>query len=90
MKPSISIDERGVLLHMTDADGKGVAVALNAETLNELMAQGALALERLQAPETRGTVMWNLGRAIVRELLNPNPKKPDGPSEPDASREKDR
>lgn len=89
MKPSITIDERGVILHMTDDAGAGVAVALNAETLGELVAQGTVALERLQSPETRGQVLWNLGRAVVRELLNPTPR-PHGPSEPDAAREKDR
>lgn len=90
MKPSISIDERGVLLHMTDAAGKGVAVALNAETLGELVAQGTVALERLKVPETRGQILWNVGRAVVRELFKPKQERADGPSEPDAAREKDR
>jgi len=90
LKPSITVDERGVILHVTNAAGEGVAIALNSETLGELMAQGTVALERLQSPETRGRVFWNLGRAVVRELFNPTPKQTDGPSEPDASREKDR
>lgn len=74
MKPSISIDERGILLHMTDAEGQGIAVALNAETLAELVAQGSAALERIKSPETRGEVLWNLGRAVVRELFSPQKK----------------
>lgn len=78
MKPSISIDERGVLLHMTDPEGKGFAVALNAETLNELGAQIAVALELVKAPETRGPFLWNLARAVVREVLKPNGKGADG------------
>jgi hypothetical protein len=90
VKPSISIDERGVLLHMTDAEGKGIAVALNTETLTEIVAQGTVALERLKSPETRGQALWSLGRAVVRELFKPNQERADGPSEPDAAREKDR
>lgn len=69
MKPSISIDERGVLLHLTDPQGHGFAVALNNETLSELGAQIAVALEQVKAPETRGPFLWNLARAVVREVL---------------------
>lgn len=90
MKPSISVDERGVLLHMTDEAGKGFAIALNTETLTELGAQVAMALERVKAPEMRGRVLWNVGRAVVRELLKPTEESPDGPSEPDPTRAKDR
>lgn len=85
MKPSISVDERGVLLHVTDAEGKGVAVKLSAETLTELAAQTTLALERLKHPEG----IWNLARAIVRELTKPD-ESTDGSPEPDTAREKDR
>lgn len=90
MKPSISIDERGVLLHMTDPDGKGFSVALNAETLNELAAQAYVALERLKAPEKRGLTLWNIARAVVRELTAPQEKKDDGPPEPDPARDPNR
>jgi hypothetical protein len=91
LKPSITIDERGVLLHMTDASGEGIAIALNGETLAELVAQGTVALERLKSPEARGPLLWSLGRAVVRELFNPNqPKPPDGPPQSDDPREKDR
>lgn len=90
MKPSITVDERGVLLHLVDDAGKGYAVALNAETLTALVAQGTLALESLKSPETRGQVLWNLGRAVVRELFNQPKRDDDGPPEPDAAREKDR
>ncbi len=90
MKPSITIDERGAILHMTNDAGEGVAVALNAETLAELVTQGTAALKRLQSPETRGQVLSNLVRAVVREVLNPTPKRDDGPPAPDPAREKDR
>lgn len=90
MKPSITIDERGVILHVTNAAGEGVAVALNKETLGELVAQGTIALEALQSPGTRGTLFWNIGRAVVRELLkHPTPER-DGTPPPDPTREKDR
>ncbi len=90
MKPSITVDERGVLLHLVDDAGKGYAVALNGETLAALVAQGTAALESLKSPETRGTMLWNVGRAVVRELFNPTKPRDDGPPEPDAAREKDR
>ena len=90
MKPSITIDERGAILHMTDSAGEGVAVPLNAETLTQLVAQGTLALERLKSPETRGQMLASLGRAVVRELFNPTKAKADGPSDPDPTRTKDR
>jgi hypothetical protein len=78
MKPSISIDERGVLLHMTDPQGHGFAVALNAETLNELGAQIAVALEQVKAPETRGPFLWNLARVVLREVMTRKEKGADG------------
>jgi hypothetical protein len=90
LKPSITIDERGAILHMTDSAGEGIAVPLNAETLTQLVAQGTLALERLKSPETRGQMLASLGRAVVRELFNPTKPKADGPSEPDPTRTKDR
>ena len=82
MKPSISIDERGVLLHVTDAEGKGLSVALNAETLAELAAQAAVARERLKTPGAA----WQLVRALVRELTKPDEKKDDGTADPDPAR----
>jgi hypothetical protein len=90
LKPSITLDERGAILHLTDEAGEGIAVALNAETLTQLVAQGTLALDRLKSPETRGEVLWNLGRAVVRELFNPTKTKADGTPEPDSARTKDR
>jgi hypothetical protein len=81
MKPTITIDERGVLLHLVDDAGKGFAVALNAETLSELGAQVAVALEKLREPEQRSSFLWNVARAVVRELGVGKGK--DGPPEPD-------
>ncbi len=87
MQPSISIDERGVLLHVVGDDGHGFAVPLNAETMTELGSQIAVALERLKAPEERGRIFWRLGRAIVKELLGP--EGAHGTPEPDSDRKKD-
>jgi len=91
VKPSVSIDERGVLLHLTDPDGKGFSVALNAERLTELSAQLAFALERIKGPE-RSELFWSIGRAVVREILIPTEGKTDGPRppEPDPARKEDR
>lgn len=87
-KPAITVDERGVLLHLVDDEGHGFAVPLNQDTLAELGAQCAGALERLQSPEKRGRLLWRLGRAVVRELMQPEEHGPTSP--PDTAREKDR
>lgn len=76
MKPSITVDERGAVLHMTNDAGEGVAVPLNAETLGEIVTQGAAALERLKSPETRRPLLWNIAKAVVRELAGAHEKKP--------------
>lgn len=73
--PLITIDERGVILHLTDSKGDGVAVPLNLDTANELAAQLAIALERLRAPETRSGFLWSLARAVAREVLTPEGSK---------------
>lgn len=70
MKPTVTVDERGVTLHLVDETGHGYAVPLNQEMLTELGAQCAAALERLQSPG-RGRLLWRLGRAVVRELMKP-------------------
>lgn len=38
MKPSVTIDERGVLLHVTTSAGEGIAIPLEPKTVIELAA----------------------------------------------------
>lgn len=71
MKPSITVDERGVILHVTTDAGDGVAVPLNAEMVTEVI-QGA---ERLLSPEGKRRVLRGLGRLFL-ELTAP--EKDDG------------
>lgn len=87
MKPTVTVDERGVTLHLVDETGHGYAVPLNQETLTELGAQCAAALERLQSPDQRGRLLWRLGRAVVRELMQP---EAHGTPETEPAREEDR
>lgn len=61
MKPSVTVDERGVILHVTDSDGKGVAVPLSGETLTEIAAKWNQAKATLITPEGK--------RKFVRGLV---------------------
>ena len=76
MKPSITLDERGAILHVTTDKGEGVAVPLNAETV----ASVAKSVERLLSPEGKRVVVRALGRAVL-ELLTPEQPAPE--SKPD-------
>ena len=69
MKPSISIDERGVILHVTGEDGNGVAVPLNQEALEQLGLQCASALEAFRGPG-KGKAWWRLARAVATALAD--------------------
>lgn len=51
MRPSITVDERGVLLHVLDEAGEGVAVKLDAETIKSLGMQLAAAKAALLTTE---------------------------------------
>jgi hypothetical protein len=69
MKPTITIDERGILLHMTDSEGHGVVVPLTRETLDELAAQVAVVVAKIKGPDG-GNFLWNVARAVAREVLD--------------------
>jgi len=57
VKPAISIDERGVLLHLTDAEGHGYAIPLKPETVLELAGTLQLAADKLKTPEGKRTLV---------------------------------
>jgi hypothetical protein len=77
VKPSISIDERGILLHVTDSEGKGVAIPLDSRSIVELTAGLARARAKLVRPEGRKVLMRELGR-IVWELMTDPKEKANG------------
>lgn len=72
MKPSLTVDERGVLLHVTTEQGEGIAIPLNP---NELAAATATMLENVLSPEGKRRLMRGLGKLFL-ELTAPK-----GPSD---------
>lgn len=94
MKPSVTIDERGVLLHVTDNEGHGVAIPLNGEALAELGAQIALALERLKEPAGRSSFFWRIAKAVAAEVVKPGSDDEagngNGTSDPNHGRKRNR
>lgn len=60
LKPSITIDERGVLLHVTDKDGHGVAIPLEPTTVLELAGSLQLAAQKLRTPDGKRTLVRGL------------------------------
>jgi hypothetical protein len=66
MKPSLTIDERGVLLHVAIGEDV-VTVPVEPATVRELSASVDRARDALKTPEGRSTLVRGLGR-IVAEL----------------------
>lgn len=73
MKPSVTVDERGVVLHVTNDAGEGVAIPLNAELVTETTKAAA----RLLSPEGKRRLLRGLGKAFF-ELLQEPEEKEDG------------
>lgn len=59
-KPSITIDERGILLHLTNAEGQGIAVPIDPEGLSLLAEHAGKALLTLKTEK---------GRELVKDAL---------------------
>lgn len=76
VKPSVTIDERGVILHVTTEAGEGVAIPLEPKTVLELAA----ALERARGAFKSGsgwsTVLRGAGRILLD--LTSQEKEKDG------------
>ena len=65
MKPSITVDERGILLHVTDAQGEGVSLPLDPERI----AAGVVkAVRTAQSSEGKRRILRALG-SLVSDLL---------------------
>ena len=67
MKPSVTIDEHGVLLHVTDSQGEGLAIPLSAETLVEIAAKLERAKVNIATPEGKKKLVRGLA-ALLLEL----------------------
>jgi hypothetical protein len=72
-KPSISIDERGILLHLTNAEGEGIAVPIDPEGLALLAEHAGKALLTLKTDK---------GRELVKDALRTLWKGLTGDSQP--------
>lgn len=73
MKPSITVDERGVILHLTNPAGEGFAVELSPSTIVEMGAQLAKAKAAVLTPEGKRTIARALGTLfwqLVEEAPN--------------------
>jgi hypothetical protein len=78
MKPSLTIDERGPILHVTTDAGEGVAIPLEPKTVLELAA----GLERARAALKTGKGWSMLLRGLGRVLIDLAEDKENGASEP--------
>lgn len=70
MKPSLTIDDRGALLHVTLGDDQTVSIPLEPATVREVSTVLARARDSLKTPEGRSTLVRGLGR-ILAELADP-------------------
>lgn len=68
MKPSIIVDERGVVLQVTNDAGEAVSVPLDSATITQMGQQLARAKAALMTPEGKRTVTKALG-ALFWELV---------------------
>lgn len=67
MKPGLSIDERGVLLHVTAPDGSDLAIPLEPETVFNAAAVITRAGQVLKTKRGRAILFRGLG-AMLKEL----------------------
>jgi hypothetical protein len=72
VKPSLTVDERGFVVHFTNDAGEGVALPLTAEMVGGVVA----GVQRCLTPEGKTRVLRGLG-ALVLELVTPQPEKKD-------------
>lgn len=82
MKPRLTIDDRGAVLHVdTDDRGNGIAIPLEPNTVLELAAGFERAKATLKTPAGRSTFLRGLGRLLL-ELTEPKEVTTDGTSKP--------
>lgn len=65
MKPSVTIDERGVVLHVTNAAGEGVAVPLSMQTISEIVLASGRLKSRLQTSEGQGEAFKQFAKLLL-------------------------
>lgn len=82
-KPSVTIDERGILLHLVDGNGKGVAIPLEPATLVQLSAAVTRAVAEIKTPRGRSLLVSAAG-ALFRQLTEPaKEERESGTSDPE-------
>lgn len=81
-KPSITVDDRGVLLHVLGPDGEGFAVPLDSSTVLEMSAALTRAAAALKTTEGRSTLLRGVGR-LLRELAEPKETTNDDGGKPE-------
>lgn len=67
MKPTLTLDERGLILHVTTEAGEGVAVPLKPETF----AEAYKGVERVLSPEGKRRLLRGVVQ-LVLELTKPH------------------
>lgn len=67
MKPGLSIDERGVLLHVTGPNGNGIAIPLEPATVLDAAAVVTRAGQALKTKRGRSVLFRGLG-TLLKEL----------------------
>lgn len=70
MKPAISIDERGILLHVTDDTGEGIAVPLDPE---RIAAGVKTAIQNAKSEDGKRRILRALGSLVSDLLEAPKP-----------------
>jgi hypothetical protein len=65
VKPSVTIDERGVTLHIVTEKGEGIAVPLETDTLLEIVAAVERGRAVLKTPAGRSTLFRGLGKLLL-------------------------
>jgi hypothetical protein len=81
MKPSITFDERGFVLHVTNEAGERLAIPLDMETAAQLALQLANVKAALGTPEGRRVVAKGLGGLFWKLAATTKGKKEDGTPE---------
>lgn len=81
MKPSVTVDERGILLHVPLADGSIMSIPLEAETVFRMLAALQRAGAALQTTQGKKLLLRAAGEVFRRLVETPVKDEENGPSE---------
>lgn len=71
-RPGVTVDGRGVVVHLVDTDGRGIDVPLN-----EIPARAAQVASALKTREGRWTFLRGVAR-LLGSLAEPEEQRTDG------------